>query len=508
MAALQPRTVLVVDDDPGSRVFLAEALEALGCSAIQASNAGEALRVLAERAPDLVCTDLRMPGVDGLEFISLARAQAPRLPLILVTANGEPESEAEAKRRGAAEMLRKPVSLGALAAALGRLRAAPPGDPAGSRVSPAGLDATLVQKASQLSVLTQFGSALGDLAQGSLQAPGPAASDLAPLPLGATPAAADLRSLVDRSLDFVLRALPGARAVLALTEEGGVHPISARGPAAAPLPLEAVSARLRAGGGPSWHGVLDGRPLAAALLAAQDRSFGFVCVGRDAAGPPFTWADGELLGAFAAQTAVTLQNAGLRRQLERAFQQTVTALVVTLEARHKYTEGHSLRVARMARAIAAALRVGPDLAEQVRTASLLHDVGKVGVPDAVLDKPGRLTPEEWAAMRQHPVLGWKILRPLGFLASEALTVRHHHERFDGGGYPDGLAGHAIPMPARIIAVADSFDAMISPRPYRPSLAAEDALAEIWQCAGTQYDPAVVEAFHRWYRKGAWPARAV
>lgn len=499
MNSLTPRSILVVDDDPGSRLYLAEALQVLGYDATQASNAGEALQVLGERPPDLVCTDLRMPGLDGLEFIALAHALAPTLPLILVTANGGADGAAEARRLGAVDLLRKPVSLSALAAALQRVAWPPAPRADGREGAGAGLDATLLHKATQLSVLTQFGSALGGVAA---RIGGAAPSPEGPPPAAAhvLPAGADVPALVDRSLDFVLRALPGTGAVLALTGEGEVRAIAARGEEAGAIPLEAVSHRLRnEGGGQPWHGVLDSRPLVAALLAGEGRDFGFVCAARDPGAPPFTWADGELLAAFAAQTAVTIQNAVLRRQLERAFQETVTSLVVTLEARHKYTEGHSLRVADYAPAIAAAMDAPPGLAEQVRTAGLLHDVGKVGVSDAVLDKPGRLTPEEWAAMRLHPVFGWKILLPLGFLAAEALSVRHHHERFDGKGYPDGLAGEAIPMPARIIAVADSFDAMTSPRPYRGALPDAVALAEIERGAGTQYDPAVVQAFMTWHR---------
>jgi HD-GYP domain-containing protein (c-di-GMP phosphodiesterase class II) len=148
------------------------------------------------------------------------------------------------------------------------------------------------------------------------------------------------------------------------------------------------------------------------------------------------------------------------------------------------------------------------MCEHVRTASLLHDLGKVGVRDAILDKPGPLTPEEWTAMRQHPVTGWKILGPLGFLAEEARSVRHHHERFDGGGYPDGLAGNAIPLPARIIAVADAFDAMRTVRPYRPPLPLEKALAELEGNAGKQFDPTVVDAFQTWFGARSAGGRAI
>jgi len=227
-----------------------------------------------------------------------------------------------------------------------------------------------------------------------------------------------------------------------------------------------------------------------------------MCVGRPPGARGFTWADRELLAAFSEQTAVTLENASLGRQLEQAFQETVTSLIVALEARDKYTEGHSLRVADYASGVALVQQLPPAVHQQVRTASLLHDVGKVGVRDAILEKPARLNPAEWAVIREHPVLGWRILGHLGFLAPEAKAVRHHHEHFDGRGYPDGLAREGIPLAARIIAVADAFDAMTTPRPYRAPRSVRDALTELQRTAGSQFDPTMVESFRAWLVSGS------
>jgi putative nucleotidyltransferase with HDIG domain len=213
--------------------------------------------------------------------------------------------------------------------------------------------------------------------------------------------------------------------------------------------------------------------------------------------------DAELLAAFAAQTAVALENASLGRQLEQAFQASVASLIVTLEAKHKYTEGHSMRVAEYAQGISVTLGLSVLAHEQVRTAALLHDLGKVGIRDEVLDKPGDLTAAEWAAMREHPQLGARILGSLGFLTEEARIVRHHHERLDGSGYPDGLTGEAIPLAARIIGVADAFDAMRSARSYRRELSETAAIDELRRGAGTQFDPDAVEAFCAW--RAAHPA---
>ena len=170
------------------------------------------------------------------------------------------------------------------------------------------------------------------------------------------------------------------------------------------------------------------------------------------------------------------------------------ALSNAVEARDAYTGKHAERVA--AYGMELARRSGLDDADspQIEFGFLLHDVGKVGVPDAILFKSSSLTPEEYTLIMSHPVIGSEILRDVDFLGEGKLVVRHHHERWDGRGYPDGLAGEAIPIGARVIAVCDAWDAMVTDRPYRRAMPREEAMAELERCAGAQFDPDVVEAF--------------
>ncbi len=191
----------------------------------------------------------------------------------------------------------------------------------------------------------------------------------------------------------------------------------------------------------------------------------------------------------------------LAAQLDDANLATVEALAATVDAKDPYTRGHSGRVAAYAAAIAAALDLPAADVTRVRQAGVLHDVGKIGVPDAILLKPDRLTGAEYDIIKQHPEIGERILQGLPFLRDILPAVRHHHERWDGGGYPDGLAGAAIPADAVILAVADSFDAMTSSRTYRPALPAGEALRRVREGAGTQYDPRVVAAFDRAVAEG-------
>lgn len=202
----------------------------------------------------------------------------------------------------------------------------------------------------------------------------------------------------------------------------------------------------------------------------------------------------SLFATFAHQVAAAIENARLHETNRDTFYQTIRALAQALEMRDSYTHGHSERVTRYAVRMGRALGVrGSDLAV-VEQAGLLHDIGKIGVRDAVLLKPGRLDGREREAIERHPIIGDSILHPVGFLASALQVVLHHHEHWDGTGYPSGLKGEEIPLVARIIAVADTYDAMTSRRPYREPMRHATAVEEIGRLAGTQFDPAVVAAF--------------
>ena len=180
--------------------------------------------------------------------------------------------------------------------------------------------------------------------------------------------------------------------------------------------------------------------------------------------------------------------------LQSTYSQTLWSLVAALDAREHETGDHSQRVVRLTLAIARRMSLPEGELPDLGRGALLHDIGKIGVPDAILLKYGKLSPEEWAVMRKHPQIGFNILRSIDFLARPAEMVLSHQERFDGSGYPRGLAGEKIPLSARIFALADTYDAMTSNRPYREGAPAEAVRAEIERCIGTQFDPACAAAF--------------
>ena len=172
------------------------------------------------------------------------------------------------------------------------------------------------------------------------------------------------------------------------------------------------------------------------------------------------------------------------------------ALMLSLDAKDSYTRGHSDRVSHLARLIAIELELSPSEIDLISTAGLVHDLGKIGVPEHILRKPSRLTDEEFALIKMHPEIGRKIVQEIPLMFRAVPSVLHHHERWDGTGYPRKLKGEQIPLFARILCVADSFDAMSSSRTYKESMVLDRVLAEIDRCKGTQFDPEVVDALHR------------
>jgi HD-GYP domain-containing protein (c-di-GMP phosphodiesterase class II) len=194
--------------------------------------------------------------------------------------------------------------------------------------------------------------------------------------------------------------------------------------------------------------------------------------------------------------------------ISRGYPEALNALVGAVEAKDRYTAGHSVRVADLSVRIGLRLDLGPDALRTLAQGAYLHDIGKIGVPDEVLNKPGRLTDDEWTWIANHPSAGWEMASRAPSLRSALVVIRHHHERWDGTGYPDKTAGKAIPLAARIASVADVWDALTSDRAYRPAWALDQALAHIAAASGSLFDPLCVEAFLDLVaERGLWPERS-
>lgn len=208
----------------------------------------------------------------------------------------------------------------------------------------------------------------------------------------------------------------------------------------------------------------------------------------------WTKTEKEALTMFTHHAVLALENTRLYEEIEDVYMETVMALAKTLDARDAYTGEHSQKLAELAEATAREFHLSSEEIEVIRWAAVLHDIGKIGIPDSILKKPGPLNEEEWAVMKRHPEVGAEIISPLKRLGRVTPLIRYHQERFDGSGYPEGLLGDQIPLGARILTVIDAFGAMTSDRVYRKARSNEEAQAELQRCAGKHFDQRVVDVF--------------
>ena len=215
----------------------------------------------------------------------------------------------------------------------------------------------------------------------------------------------------------------------------------------------------------------------------------------------FNSGDLSLFLSLADQVAIALDNSRLYQELEEMFFQTTDSLADAIEKRDPYTGGHTQRVTRYSLAIAKYLQLNPLERKWLKITSVLHDIGKVGIEDQILRKPEPLSPDESEMIKRHCNIGVEIIKHIRQLRESIPGVKYHHEKLDGKGYPDGLKGEEIPLLAKIVAVADTFDAMTTDRPYRIAMERETAVKELEKCSGTQFDEKVVEAFIQAYQKG-------
>jgi len=239
-------------------------------------------------------------------------------------------------------------------------------------------------------------------------------------------------------------------------------------------------------------------------LIVKDEVIGTITVVNKNDGSTYTSEDLGLLSTIAAQASIAIKNAMLYDEQQKTYLNTIHALVSAIEASDSYTRGHSERVTKYSLAIAKSLGLAPERLKIMERAAILHDIGKIGIDISLLHKVGKLSPEDIHDLQQHPIIGIKILEPIEFLLDVRLCIAQHHERFDGKGYPNRVSGDQLILEARILAVADSFDAMTSDRPYRKALSLDIAVKELLDNRGTQFDPEIVPIFVELLENGAFP----
>jgi response regulator RpfG family c-di-GMP phosphodiesterase len=464
--------VLVVDDNPSVLRFLVAAFGANACLVSHANAAEQALALLRGERFDLVVSDIKMPGLSGLDLLRAVKGRQPDTPVVLITGAPSVDSAVFGLRHGAYDYLPKPFTVKEIQELLARLRR----DRSEGRTQTFAAGVTEELDRRQLGVEVLF--RIGELALGGLPP----------------------STFIETVLGHTMQSLRADAALVVLREEDGTFKATRRGQ---PVMLGEVSARLQgafdsllATGGREVLALTGppGMAAVAALIPGLGTSMGVLSLARDAKLGAFLPDEQELLLGYARTTAVALQRILLRESLEQNLVDTIAAFVNAIESKDVYLKGHSARVSLYAGELGRVLGLSESDVLILGRAGILHDLGKLVMLDSILRKPGKLTPEEYGLVQMHPGVGDRILQPLRFLASESRVVRHHHERYDGRGYPDGLRGEDIPFMARVVTVADAFDAMTSDRPYRAAMPLAVAREELLQVSGTQVDPNVVTAF--------------
>lgn len=482
--------LLIVDDEQVIRSLCVDILTKHGYRPVAASSGIEALTLLEQSREaefDLLLVDIRMPEMDGFQFQEAARERHPDVPIVLMTGQGTLQHALHALEAGAQGIVLKPFTANELVCTVervlerrdllrenARLRTLLPL----LEVTRNFLGTTHLKDLQRdiLRVLCQETGADGGLI---LIAPAPDARD------------ADFQILETETFPPEGRATCEATA-RSLFEEMRVHRI--------PLTLTLARADIP----PAIRACMEqfqiGHLLVMPLLF-RDRLLGQLILCRGIHRAPYRKGDLGMVSVLCGHAAAAIEHVRLyaaleekSRSLEDAMFGTVEALAQAVEAKDAYTRGHCTRTAHYAVEVGKRLGLAGEDLTHLRYAAVLHDVGKIGIAEAILRKPGTLEQEERAAVEQHPRLGAEIIGQVRFLRPVAPLILHHQERWDGCGYPSGLVGETIPLGARILGVLDAFDAMTSDRTYRQALPLATAIEELRREAGKQFDPRVVKVF--------------
>jgi response regulator RpfG family c-di-GMP phosphodiesterase len=477
-------SILVVDDEEYICDVIKEMLSSEGYRIQTITDPQRSLDVIRTQPVDLVLTDLIMGKISGVDVLNQTMKHHPDAIAILMTGQPTIENAVTVLRSGAYDYLVKPFSMDTLRAVIKR-----------------GLEK---QKLYRENIHLKEAVALYKISEA----------------MGST---IRLDFLLNLILETAIKELDADMASFLLVDEKN-HRVTNK--ASLGVPVEILHSGLLSGQDniSKWvikHGkprVVDKDQAPDRLLSphlkkhmrsaifhpllAKGRVIGILILIRSGSNmSPFTIGQLQSLSIIASKAASAIENSMLYEELKDSYMQTLTALANAVEARDIYTRGHTERVCLMAESLGVQMGWDEERLWQVKMGGVLHDIGKLGVPDAILNKADVLTDQEFETMKQHPTCGAKILGGISFLSPAIPYVLYHHERYDGRGYPYGLAREQIPVQGRLMAVVDTFDAMTSDRPYRRAKDFKMALKEIRDCAGTQFDPDMAQLFVNTWDKG-------
>ena len=476
--------ILVVDDEAMIRDLCSHILSAEGYQVTTASNGMAALEELGRSAIDLMITDIKMPGIDGLELFEQVKARTQDVVTIFITGHGTLDTAIESLMRGVDGFILKPFTeeelLGAVDRAINssrlkkeniRLKALIP------LFEISKLLVTEIDLAHLFKIITEVLVKEFSVDRVSLM-------------------------LIDEASGTLL-----IRASHGLSSDVALKARRKEGEGVSGLVLKHRKPLIISAGkhpDPEVMATINRENMPASSMSVpligKNKLFGVLNVSKFS-GAPFSTSDLQIALILSSQVVTAMENASLYENLRENYFRTVQALVAAVEAKDPYTRWHSANVAKYAVSVARDMEMNSSQLEEIHIAAILHDMGKIGISELIISKPAGLNQEEFDIMKDHPAHGIRILEPIGFSPAIINAIYQHHERFDGKGYPQGLAGEEITLAARILNVADTIDAMVSERPYRGKISIQGVLHELEREAGGQFDPRVAESARRLIEKG-------
>jgi len=472
--------LMVVDDEQVIRDVLSDFFTSENFVVESISSAEDALKELESKHYDLVLTDMKMPGLSGIDLLEQIRERKLDTLVIIMTGFGTVDTAVAAMKLGAFDYINKPFKLDELIQVIRRAVSH-------QRLERENIRLKEVMNLYELSEAVNQSLNLENVLR--------VIAETAIKELGAD----QVSILLEQPEEFQTQ----------LTEQFVYpEPDDSRPDGFGSLDQEQLLKRLE--GRPYFiipgahtkkffRKYPDRKGLSCLLsvpLRIKDHVVGSVNVYSYRQNYRFGEGQAKLLVILADRAAQAIENARLYQNLRRTFRETIEGLVSALEAKDKYTSGHSRRVTEYALLLGRALKLEPEELEKIEWAGLLHDIGKIGIRLESLNKPGKITKQEHEMFKDHTTMAKQIIEQIHFLKEIVPLVYHHHENYDGSGYPSGIKAEHIPLGARILAIADAYDAMTSDRPYRKALGVKEAIKELKRCAGTQFDTALVDVFNK------------
>ncbi len=476
--------ILVTDDEELLLGLCRRILIKQGYTVETASSGNGALEICGRSPFDILLTDIKMPGMDGLHLIEQVRKVQPEITAMVITGHGTIDTAVESLKLGVMGFIVKPFTPDALLTSIQDVLKKKQMAQENARLKHL---MSLFEITKEVPLDRVFHQILEVCVKETRSE------------------VASLMFLDHERQELVSKASIGFPPGAAMSSEKRVGEGIASWVAKTAQPLLLQGGSEEDPEEDPWYDLLlKNSTIASALsvpLAKQGKIIGVLNLAKRTKKSSYTKSDLELVTTLCGQAAIAIENAKLfeevakkTQDLKNAHFDAIKALAEALETKDLYTRGHSDRTTRYAVAVAEGLGLSPAEQDHIRYAAILHDIGKIGIPEEVLNKGEKLSPQEYEVMKRHPQIGAQIIGQVKSLAPVVPIVLHDHEHYDGSGYPEGLAGEAIPLGSRIIAVVDAYDAITTDRSYRKAPGRDFAFQELRRCSGTQFDPAVVEAF--------------